>query len=131
MIPPAPGEARRETNSWNKDCGRRAIIPIKMMNDIPLPIPLSVILSPSHRINILPAAKMMVEVIIKNVQSNEALSDGPACILRLSKYEGAWKTKIAICQYTSILIDFSSTTFTFTLDFLKVGNSNRQKLNYN
>ena len=45
---------------------RRAIIPIKMMNDIPLPIPLSVILSPSHRINILPAAKMMVEVIIKN-----------------------------------------------------------------
>lgn len=43
-----------------------------------------------------PAAKMMVEVIIKNVQSNEALSDGPACILRLSKYEGAWKTKIAI-----------------------------------
>lgn len=24
------------------------------------------------------------------------------------------------CQYTSILIDFSSTTFTFTLDFLKV-----------
>lgn len=39
---------------------------------------------------------MMVEVIIKNVQSNEALSDGPACILRLSKYEGAWKTKIAI-----------------------------------
>ncbi|KDS26184.1 hypothetical protein M098_2481 [Phocaeicola vulgatus str. 3775 SR(B) 19] len=35
------------------------------------------------------------------------------------------------CQYTSILIDFSSTTFTFTLDFLKVGNSNRQKLNYN
>lgn len=96
MIPPAPGEAKRETNSWNKDCGRRAIIPIKMMNDIPLPIPLSVILSPSHRINILPAAKMMVEVIIKNVQSNEALSDGPACILRLSKYEGAWKTKIAI-----------------------------------
>ena len=83
MIPPAPGEARRETNSWNKDCGRRAIIPIKMMNDIPLPIPLSVILSPSHRINILPAAKMMVEVIIKNVQSNEALSDGPACKKRL------------------------------------------------
>ena len=24
------------------------------------------------------------------------ISDGPACILRLSKYEGAWKTKIAI-----------------------------------
>ena len=70
-----------------------------MMNDIPLPIPLSVILSPSHRINILPAAKMMVEVIIKNVQSNEALSDGPACILRLSKYEGAWKTKLQLSIY--------------------------------
>ena len=74
---------RDRTNSWNKDCGRRAIIPIKMMNEIPLPIPLSVILSPSHRINILPAAKMMVEAIIKNVQSNEALSDGPVSYTHL------------------------------------------------
>ena len=95
-IPPAPGEDKRETTSWNKDCGKRAIIPIRIMNEIPLPIPLSVILSPSHRINILPAAKMMVEVIIKNVQSNEALSDGPACIFKLIRYEGAWKIKIAI-----------------------------------
>lgn len=70
-----------------------------MMNDIPLPIPLSVILSPSHRINILPAAKMMVEVIIKNVQSNEALSDGPACILRLSKYEELGKPKLQLSIY--------------------------------
>ena len=61
------------------------MIPIIMIKEIPLPIPLSVILSPSHKINILPAAKMMVEVIIKKVQSNEALRAGPACIFKLIK----------------------------------------------
>ena len=50
-----------------------------------LTIPLSVILSPSHKINILPAAKIMVEVTMNRVQSNEAFKEGPACILRLSK----------------------------------------------
>jgi preprotein translocase subunit SecY len=32
----------------------------------------------------------------------EGESDGPACILRLSKYEGAWKTKIAIVNILKI-----------------------------
>ena len=75
----------REINSWNKDCGKRAIIPTIIIKEIPLPIPLSVILSPSHKINILPAANIMVEVSINRVQSNEAFKEGPACILRLSK----------------------------------------------
>ena len=61
------------------------MIPIMIISEIPLPIPLSVILSPSHKINILPAAKIMVEVNINRVQSNEAFKEGPACILRLSK----------------------------------------------
>ena len=77
--------ATLDTTSCNKASGKRAIIPIKMINEIPLPIPLSVILSPSHKINILPAAKIMVEVTINRVQSNEAFKEGPACILRLSK----------------------------------------------
>ena len=77
--------ATLDTTSCNKASGKRAIIPIKIINEIPLPIPLSVILSPSHKINILPAAKIMVEVTINRVQSNEAFKEGPACILRLSK----------------------------------------------
>ena len=86
MIKPPVLSVIREINSWNNDCGRRAIIPIKMIiKEIPLPIPLSVILSPSHKINILPAANIMVEVTMKRVQSNEAFKEGPACILRLSK----------------------------------------------
>ena len=74
------------------------MIPIMMINEIPLPIPFSVILSPNHRINILPAARMIVEVNINRVQSNEAFKEGPACILRLIKYEGAWKIKIKIVR---------------------------------
>ena len=77
--------ATLDTTSCIKASGKRAIIPIRMINEIPLPIPLSVILSPSHKINILPAAKIMVEVTINRVQSNEAFKEGPACILRLSK----------------------------------------------
>ena len=49
-----------------------------MINEIPLPIPLSVIRSPNQRTNILPAASIIVDVIIKKVQSNEALRAGPA-----------------------------------------------------
>ena len=98
IIPPAPGEAKRETNSPEKAWGKRAMIPTIMINEIPLPIPLSVILSPSHRTNILPAANIMVEVAIKKVQSNEALRAGPACIFRLIKYDGAWKIKMMIVK---------------------------------
>ena len=40
----------------------------------------------------------MVEVIINTVQSKEAFKEGPACILRLIKYEGAWNNNIAIVK---------------------------------
>ena len=42
------------------------MIPTKIMNEIPLPTPLSVILSPNHKINILPAANIMVEEIVNH-----------------------------------------------------------------
>ena len=41
--------ATLDTTSCIKASGKRAIIPIKIINEIPLPIPLSVILSPSHK----------------------------------------------------------------------------------
>ena len=49
-------EATSCTNAW----GRRAMIPIIMIIEIPFPTPLSVMRSPSHRMNMLPAARMMV-----------------------------------------------------------------------
>ena len=54
----------RLMNSNPNACGRRAMIPIKIMNEIPFPIPLSVMRSPNHNTNILPAARMIVDVII-------------------------------------------------------------------
>ena len=74
--------AVRMINSCVRACGRRAIIPTKIMNEIPLPIPLSVIRSPSHIINILPAARMIVEETIKKKSAGKA----PAiCTRRLTK----------------------------------------------
>ena len=48
-----------------KFAGSRATIPIIMISDIPLPIPLSVILSPSHITNIVPAVRVITDVIWK------------------------------------------------------------------
>jgi hypothetical protein len=44
----------------------------KMINEIPFPTPLSVILSPSHKINILPAAKIIVEEIVNQMPPGNA-----------------------------------------------------------
>ena len=60
--------AVRIINSCTKACGRRAMIPTKIINEIPLPIPLSVMRSPNHIINILPAASIIVEETI-NIKS--------------------------------------------------------------
>ena len=74
-----------ETNSWNKECGRRAIIPTKMINDIPFPTPLSVILSPSHKINILPAAKMIVDEIVNQIPPGKAAPAALSWTLKFTK----------------------------------------------
>ena len=63
------------------------------MNDIPFPIPLSVIRSPNHNTNILPAANMIVDVIINITPSGKAAL--PICVFKLTKYEGAWIRRIA------------------------------------
>ena len=65
------------------------MIPIIMIREIPLPTPLSVIRSPNQRINILPAARIIVAGIINTVQEIPEAKAPAACIFKLSKYEGA------------------------------------------
>ena len=46
------------TRNWSTiECGNRAIIPMKMMSEMPFPIPRSVICSPSHIMNIVPVVR--------------------------------------------------------------------------
>jgi len=49
-------------NSKTKAAGIRAIIPIIIIREIPLPIPLSVIFSPSHITNVVPVASVMMVI---------------------------------------------------------------------
>ena len=51
---------KRALTSANSAWGRRATMPIMMMSEIPLPIPLSVIFSPSHMMNMVPAIRIVV-----------------------------------------------------------------------
>ncbi len=55
------------------------MIPIRMMKEIPLPIPLSVIRSPNHITNIEPAQRIITEEMVN--QLNPIASKEPAlCI---------------------------------------------------
>jgi hypothetical protein len=54
----------------------RAIIPIIIIKEIPLPIPLSVILSPSHITNIVPAVRM---IIADNCKESGVKASGGLC----------------------------------------------------
>lgn len=59
-----------ETN-WNKlltAAGRPATIPAKMMMEIPFPIPLSVICSPSHIKNMVPVTREITQTQRKNMR---------------------------------------------------------------
>ena len=51
---------KRALTSASSACGRRATMPIMMMSEIPLPMPLSVIFSPSHMMNMVPAIRITV-----------------------------------------------------------------------
>ena len=55
MAPPPVLEATLELNSASNANGKRAMIPMVMRIEIPFPMPLSVIFSPSHIQNIVPA----------------------------------------------------------------------------
>ena len=63
--PPREVPSFAETSAVRAN-GRRAMIPTIMMSEIPLPIPLSVMRSPSHMMKSVPAIRIITEEIQKN-----------------------------------------------------------------
>ena len=75
---PPPAEfIRRPVNSWMNASGRRAMIPMRMMNEMPLPIPFWSMRSPSHMINMDPAAN----TIVMNTMVQNPISTCPPAAL--------------------------------------------------
>ena len=62
--PPDPESC--EITSCVNDKGSEAIIPTVISNEIPFPIPLSVIFSPSHIAKIQPVTSIITDGMIKN-----------------------------------------------------------------
>ena len=87
--PPAPFSPSFTMNSCVIACGRRAMIPIIISIDIPLPIPLSVIRSPSHITNIEPAQSIIIDGNVNPQKlfraSGIPLIACPICTLRFTK----------------------------------------------
>jgi hypothetical protein len=71
-----------------KFAGSRAIIPTMIISEIPFPIPLSVIFSPSHITNIVPAVSIITDEIVKKVPPRINASGGRV-LVRLTMYVGA------------------------------------------
>ena len=67
-INPPPASLRREENSWMIAAGKRAMIPMRMMKEIPLPRPRSVIRSPNHITNIEPAQRRIVDEMVNQLK---------------------------------------------------------------
>ena len=66
-IKPPPASFKRLENSWMTALGKRAMIPIKMMKEIPFPTPRSVMRSPNHITNIEPAQSRIVEDMVNQL----------------------------------------------------------------
>ena len=55
---------------WRPSAGIRAAMPVKISRDMPLPMPRSVICSPSHMMTPVPA--VMTSTVIESVQTEES-----------------------------------------------------------
>ena len=55
--------------------GKRAMIPIMMIREIPLPIPFSVIFSPSHMIKMVPQVKVIMDELQPEVDLTDAIKE--------------------------------------------------------
>ena len=66
----SPRKLVPETNDWPMDPGKRAMIPAKIRRLMPFPTPFSVIISPSHTRNMVPAVRVKImETVGKNVDA--------------------------------------------------------------
>ena len=68
--------------------GRPAAMPAKMMSEMPLPRPRSVICSPSHMRNIVPVTSVTADTM-RNVRPGSTTS--PACASSAAEIASAWK----------------------------------------
>ena len=73
---PPPVDPNAATNSCINDCGKPAIIPIIINNEIPFPTPLSVIFSPNHITNIVPVTKIIIDDIQNAPGANKNADSG-------------------------------------------------------
>ena len=60
-----PAVGTNVCHAWIRAAGRRATMPMVMMSEMPLPMPRSVIWSPSHISSMVPAVSVMTEMTSK------------------------------------------------------------------
>ena len=90
IIPDLP-----EAKNWARADGSSATIPTKIIKDIPLPIPLAVICSPSHIKNIVPPTKVIMQDALKYHPG----SDANPWLSRPTEMPYAWKKASTTVPY--------------------------------
>ena len=105
-------------------------MPAKMMSEIPLPIPRSVICSPSHMMKAVPAVSVMTVIMRKPqpvVMTMEA-PDGPAMFSRPTAIPKPWMRRKDHRPVAGVLGDLAAPRLAFLGEPLQVRNGDREQL---
>ena len=119
--PPCPFSL--SDSSLNSAKGSLAMIPIMIISEIPLPIPLSVILSPSHITKMVPAVRIITEETEEHGRGHQFGLTGYLCqICR------GLKNKHHHGKITGDLVHFPASAFPFFLHTLEIRYCNSEQL---
>ncbi len=102
-----------------------------MISDTPFPIPLSVIFSPSHITNIVPAISTIVALTVNNApEPNTKSIKGCSVPCKLARIGRSLQQQHDNGQVANSLVDFAAAALPFFLQFLEVGNYDSEQLDY-
>ena len=105
--------------------GKRTTMPAKMISDIPLPIPRSVICSPSHMMNAVPAVSVIIVIRMKPIPG---LSDDSGRALKRKRHRCRLNSSQHDRQISRIGRDLAAAEFAFLRQLFQVGPDDRQQL---
>ena len=101
-------------------------MPVKISSDMPLPMPRSVICSPSHMMNVVPAVSVMMVIEMKPMPGFST-NPPPDFCKRQSDTEGLHQRQDD-GEVAGPLRDLAAAQLAFLLEFFKSGNHHRQQL---
>lgn len=65
------------------------MVPVGVVGSVPLPVPLSIVLSPDREVGVLPTTGVVMRMVVGGIRSGRTLDSNPTYVLEL---DGCRKT---------------------------------------